>query len=101
MRAMMAAAVLLAGLLGCALALPEPTAQMAGGDEAVLSDLRTGRDLYVRKCSGCHALVAPEAHSDRTWASEVEEMMEQRRVKLSGEDRRRLLLYLTAANGRD
>lgn len=91
----------LAAAAGCAVSIPEPTPQMAAGDDAVLSDLKAGRTLYVNKCSGCHSLHPVEKYSDATWTSEVEEMTRLNKVKLRPEERARLLLYLTTANGRE
>jgi hypothetical protein len=93
--------LLTALLAGCAVRLPEPDALMAGGDPAVLEELRLGRRLYIDKCSGCHALQAPEERSDAVWREEVEEMLAKKKVRLSHHERDRLVLYLTTANGRD
>jgi len=90
----------LAGLAGCAVYVPEPDMLMAGGDDARLGDLRSGRELYINKCSGCHALVPVDRYDDAKWVSEVDEMFKAKKVKMSGEDRDRLLRYLTTANGR-
>lgn len=88
-------------LAGCVANVPMPTSLMAGGDESRLAGLRAGRDLYVNKCSGCHSLFDVDRYSDREWAREVEEMLRLKKVKLGADERDRLLLYLTAANGRD
>lgn len=48
---------------------------MADGDDARLSELRAGRDLYINKCSGCHALYSADRYNDETWTSEVLEMV--------------------------
>jgi mono/diheme cytochrome c family protein len=90
----------LAALAGCAVYLPEPDAMMAGGDEGRLSDLRAGRQLYINKCSGCHALIPVDKFDDAKWTAEVEEMVRLKKVKLSVEDRNQILLYLTTANDR-
>jgi hypothetical protein len=90
----------LAALAGCAVYLPEPDAMMAGGDEVRLSDLRAGRQLYINKCSGCHALIPVDKFDDAKWTAEVEEMVRLKKVKLSVEDRNQILLYLTTANDR-
>jgi hypothetical protein len=37
---------------------------------------------------------------DVKWLSEVEEMFRLKKVKMTGHERDRLLLYLTTANGR-
>lgn len=89
------------GLAGCVAFVPVPTALMAGGDEARLAELRSGRELYVNKCSGCHALLDVDRYSDRQWTREVAEMLRLRKVKLGDDERDRLLLYLTTMNGRD
>jgi len=91
----------LAALAGCAVRLPEPTREMAGGDDARLAELRQGRSLYAAKCAGCHALKEPAAHADAEWRREVDEMIRLKKVRLGTEDRERLLLYLTTANARE
>ncbi len=73
---------------------------MAGGDEARLSGLRAGRDLYINKCSGCHALIPVDRFDDARWTAEVDEMVKLKKVRLTDEDRAQLLLYLTTANDR-
>ena len=93
-------ALALATLAGCTAYLPVPDALMADGDDARLSDLRAGRDLYINKCSGCHALKSVDRYDDATWTSEVLEMVAQKKVRLNDADRSQLLRYLTTANGR-
>lgn len=89
------------GLAGCVANIPLPTSMMAGGDETRLADLGAGRDLYIAKCAGCHRLYDVERYSDRQWITQVDEMAALKKVRLTDEDRRRLVLYLTTANGRD
>ena len=91
----------LSGLIGCASVVPEPTMEMAGGDAAALEALREGRSLYVNKCSGCHALIAPDVHSDAEWREEVGEMLLKKKIRLGPGDRDKLVGFLQAANGRD
>jgi len=91
--------VLALGLLaGCAIHLPEPDMLMAGGDEARLSDLRGGRQLYINKCSGCHALIDVDKYDDARWTAEVDEMLKLKKVRLTADDRSQILRYLTTAN---
>jgi hypothetical protein len=91
----------LAGLLaGCAVYVPRPDALMAGGDEALLSELHRGRELYVDKCSGCHSLHPVDAFDDARWKAEVLEMSAAKKIRLTESERDTLLRYLTAANGR-
>jgi hypothetical protein len=89
-----------AALAGCTVYLPEPDMMMAGGDDARLADLRAGRELYIHKCSGCHSLIPVDRFDGPRWTSEVEEMFRLKKVKLSANDRDRLLRYLTTANGK-
>jgi hypothetical protein len=89
----------LAALAGCVVYLPEPDALMAGGDDARLGDLREGRQLYINKCSGCHSLFPVDKYDGARWTAEVDEMLQLKKVKLTVEDRNKILGYLTAANG--
>ena len=73
---------------------------MSGGDEDRLADLRSGRELYINKCSGCHALFAVDRFDDQHWTSEVEEMIRLNKVRLGADQRAQLLRYLTTANDR-
>lgn len=73
---------------------------MAGNDEARLESLRAGRRLYVDKCSGCHSLIPVDRFDDARWTAEVDEMVKSKKVRLTDEDRNRILAYLTAANDR-
>lgn len=73
---------------------------MAGGDEARLESLRAGRELYINKCSGCHSLIPVDKFDDARWTAEVDEMVKTSKVRLTPEDRNRILAYLTAANDR-
>src|SRR5881397_1244118 len=91
----------LAALAGCAAFVPEPTALMAGGDEARLVDLRAGRELYVSKCSACHPLYHVNKFYGERWTAEVHEMLKLKKVRLSADERDRLILYLTVASGGD
>ena len=93
-------ALALAALAGCAVYLPVPDMMMAGGDDARLGELKSGRELYINKCSGCHALKSVDLYDDATWTSEVLEMVAKKKVRLTDADRTQLLRYLTTANGR-
>ena len=96
------AAVLLLTLASCAAPhVPEPTLEAARGDEAALRDLRTGRLIYVAKCSGCHGLYSVEEYSDPAWERNVQKMIRLKKVKLSEDERMDLLRYLTVLNGRE
>jgi len=40
-----------------------------------------GRRLYVRRCSGCHTLILPQAHAPDEWPVLVDAMAEKARLK--------------------
>lgn len=96
-----APAALLLALASCAVYAPEPLPEDAGGDPAVLAELREGRSLYVAKCSGCHSLHAVEEFGDRDWRASVQEMIDLKKVRLLDQQRLRLERYLTTLNRRD
>ena len=96
-----ALAVLVLALAGCMAHVPPPTQEMAGGDESRLADLRAGRELYLAKCGGCHRLYDVESHSSREWSLQVEEMLSQKKVRLTGAEAAQIVLYLTTASGRE
>jgi|GEM_PF-449970 len=60
--------------------------------DADLDQLNTGRRLYVQKCSGCHALISPRAHSPEAWPAEVNEMAIK--INLPDGDRELITRYL-------
>lgn len=94
---------LLALALGCAAALPEPTAaHLARARESepqlTLDDLTRGRSVYAGKCSGCHALIQPDAVTASSWPSQVDEMQAKQGVKLTPGEERDLVRYLVVSS---
>ena len=87
---------LFAGVIGCASSLPSVTPTDAERVGVAFESLQAGRTLYVSKCSGCHALILPNAHTDEEWAHEVDEMAE--RARLTEDEKAEITLYLTAMN---
>jgi cytochrome c5 len=88
----------LALVAGCGSSvLPRPTsadsqwaaARWPGTDTAALAQ---GRDLYVRKCAGCHTLYAPAAVVNEQWPANFNEMAD--RAKLQDEQRVLIERYL-------
>ena len=81
-------------------AIPEPTGHDATWAAArwpgtSLADLSTGRDLYVNKCSGCHALYAPERVVHGEFPANVREMGAQ--IHLTDDETDRIERYLETA----
>ena len=88
-------AVLLLG--GCA-ALPHPTSLDAQRAQrrwpgATLTQLEVGRQAYVARCSGCHALVLPARHSATQWPRLLAQMAEEE-VELASTERRLIERFL-------
>lgn len=77
--------------------VPQPTLEMAQGSPARLDELRLGWEIYRGKCSGCHALWAPEKCSPQEWPTHVDEMVDRKKVRFDPGERERLLGYLCTA----
>jgi len=70
----------------CAAALRHPTPEdvtllAPKWPGTTLADLQRGRSLYVRRCSGCHNLVLPAAHSPGAWPERVDRMADKARLR--------------------
>jgi cytochrome c5 len=99
--------ILAAGLLvvGCAASLRQPSARDAEAlapawPGTTLADLERGRAVYVKRCSSCHALVLPAAHSPSRWPGLVDGMAEKARLRPGERDD--LVRFLVAvASDRD
>jgi cytochrome c5 len=95
--------LLLAGLAACGgSAVPEPTAADAHRGSAhfpnlTLSELHQGRQLYLSRCGSCHALKRPVELQPEQWQVEVDEMRGKNGVKLSDDEARAIVRYLTIA----
>jgi cytochrome c2 len=63
-----------------------------------VAELSKGRDVFVSRCSACHALPHPEVKSPDEWSNVLDEMAA--RAKLSSADRDLALRYLSAASQR-
>jgi mono/diheme cytochrome c family protein len=51
-----------------------------------VEDLARGRTLYVRRCSGCHNLVLPQAFPPEKWPKLVDEMAARARLRPAERD---------------
>jgi len=89
----------LATLGACAGSIPRPTDQHAAvaaerWPGTTRADLDRGRDLYVNRCSSCHALIEPQRFGPEKWEEMVGEMAH--RAKLRDEDKVKVLHYLVS-----
>jgi mono/diheme cytochrome c family protein len=94
---------LLWGSMACAGGLPEPTAAdvlVARRDapEVTLEDLQRGRAMYSRRCASCHALKEPSSLAPDDWAAAVEKMRAKQGVRLSDEEAKDIVRYLSTAS---
>jgi len=92
--ASMATCLLTVALGACTGVVPAPTTADARRVGAPLGELTEGRRIYVRKCSGCHALVPPAERSAAVWREKLGVMAT--RARLDPLSRRRITAYLTA-----
>ncbi|MDD5149727.1 MAG: hypothetical protein PHC28_04515 [Flavobacterium sp.] len=60
-----------------------------------LEDLKTGRDIYVKKCSSCHQLHLPSQYNEKVWSSNLNEM--QDRAKITDEEKQLIYQYIVNA----
>ena len=81
-------------IVGCAAALPTVGPVDAERVNIPIDLLRDGRELYIAKCSGCHALYAPSKYTTAEWSREIDEMSQ--RSRLTDEDEARIAAYLHA-----
>jgi mono/diheme cytochrome c family protein len=86
--------------IGCAAGIPHPTEAQVGRAQGrwpatSLASLEQGRDLYLRRCSGCHTPIAPAARAAGDWPGLVEEMAE--RAKLGDDEQTLVVRYLVTA----
>jgi cytochrome c2 len=60
-----------------------------------LEDLKTGREIYVKKCSSCHQLYLPNQYTEKVWMNNLNEM--QDRAKISDAEKQLIYQYITNA----
>jgi hypothetical protein len=60
-----------------------------------LADLKKGRDLYVKKCSGCHQLYLPKQYDEKNWKINLNMM--QAEAEISDEEKQLIYQYITSA----
>lgn len=103
MKTLLFLAPLLAAVVACGrAAVPEPTAADAvrGGAQfpgLTLGELHQGRTLYMSRCGSCHVLKPPAELPPEQWQAEVEEMRAKNGVKLSDDETRAIVRYLSLA----
>ncbi len=90
-------------LLGCAAALPQPeSADVAFAQtrwpDATARDLDAGRELYTRKCSGCHQLFLPSSRPPDAWPRILQEMSSE--AKMSQRESELVERYLVTLSQR-
>ena len=68
--------------------------------EASLESLEAGRQAYVARCSGCHALHLPEERPPEVWPKMVAQMERDQGVRVRPEERELILRYLMTMSTR-
>ncbi|MFA5833333.1 MAG: hypothetical protein WDA22_07650 [Bacteroidota bacterium] len=64
--------ILIVCAAGCSTSIPIPSeddlpVKPAMQNSISIEDLRSGRQLYITKCSGCHSLYLPSTYSAPQW----------------------------------
>lgn len=62
--------------------------------EATVTSLEQGRAAYVRRCSGCHALVLPSKLAPEEWPRLVAKMEREQQVRLESAEALLIEQYL-------
>lgn len=98
---MRASLLSLALLAGCASAVPAPTERDAAtarrtDPAATVASLAHGRERYIARCSGCHALHGAYERRADEWPAMVSKMA--KRAKCTDDERRAIELYLTSVS---
>ena len=60
-----------------------------------LEELKTGREIYVKKCSSCHQLHLPNEYTEKVWSSNLDEM--QARAKITNEEKQLIYQFIVNA----
>lgn len=60
---------------------------------ASLSDLQSGKKLYIQKCASCHTLFLPEKYSKAEWQYWLNEM--DMKIKMDTVQKNQILKYLS------
>jgi len=60
-----------------------------------LEDLKTGREIYVKKCSSCHQLHLPSQYNEKVWSANLTEM--QARAKITDAEKQLIYQYIVNA----
>ena len=84
--------ILVLVLYGCATALYVPTESDALEQNISLNTLKTGRELYMNKCSSCHNLYLPGKYTSQEWIPIIDKM--QKRAKIDSTQRALILKYI-------
>lgn len=92
--ARMTIAAILAAICSCATRLPLPTESDASRSSISIAELQSSHHLYVKKCGGCHALIAPASLSEENWRKHVPPMA--KKSKLNSEEEALILRYVLA-----
>jgi hypothetical protein len=100
-RLSLSAALLLLAACGAALVHPGPAdAALAAGrwPGTTVPDLERARELYVARCSRCHALHVPEQYPAAAWPQLIARMAPK--AKLSVEERSEITRFLVTTSAR-
>ncbi|TRZ66349.1 hypothetical protein D4R20_00705 [bacterium] len=79
-------------IYSCSSALYEPDSKNVKNG-TLLSELKEGREIYIRKCSSCHNLHLPEKYSESEWDHWLEIMA--KKAQLTKQEELKVYKYVT------
>ncbi len=88
--------IVILGFSGCVASLYVPTEIDAKVFNTTLDTLKTGRELYVNKCGGCHNLYLPARYTKQEWQQIMDKM--QKPAKIDNSQKELINMYLKTSN---
>ncbi len=79
-------------LIECATPLYLPTEIDAKNCNTSVEKLKMGRELYLKKCGGCHSLYLPSQYTKHEWQKIMNEM--QKPAKINNYQKELIIKYL-------
>lgn len=84
--------IVIVALSSCVASLYVPTEIDAKVFNTTLAALKTGRELYINKCSGCHNLYLPASYRKQEWQQLMDKM--QKPAKIDNSQKELIMKYI-------
>jgi len=89
--------------VGCATGLVQPTEMdlkwaAKRWEDISMEELLQGRNLYIKRCAGCHHLYLPDKYPPEQWPEIVSGMEE--RARINSHEKKLIIKYLSSISAR-